>query len=424
MKRNRKRLTQEEANGLGLEVKPNDEGRSTSRYMITEAQLETILDLRGAKGKKVTKKSKKDDDGNKFDLAAWTADGRIMDIDEFCAHHGLSRGDIRTWRLCTHTKVPTYNISFKENVEIAQEITYDFIDEIVAKHVATEIPEPTPRREVLSTDTFDRVVLTDVHIGMDTNKSGNGLYGGVWNKSVLLDRMYEMAGYIIQNKKSNMLVIDDLGDYLDGWDAQTTRKGHALPQNMSNKEAFEAGIEFKVKLVGVLAEHYGTILINNICEDNHSGDFGYVVNSAVKSILELQYPNVIVDNHEKFINHYYVGEHAFVISHGKDSKNLKFGFKPHLDPKQVEKIDQYCKVNGIYKHSSFVEFSKGDSHQMIMDYATSDDFDYCNYPAFSPSSEWVQTNFKRGRSGFVFSTIEKERNIKTSSTYWFNAFEG
>ena len=33
--------------------------------------------------------------------------------------------------------------------------------------------------------------------------------------------------------------------------------------------------------------------------------------------------------------------------------------------------------------------------------ATSDDFYYYNYPALSPSSQWVQNNFKKGRRGFV-----------------------
>ena len=54
-----------------------------------------------------------------------------------------------------------------------------------------------------------------------------------------------------------------------------------------------------------------------------------------------------------------------------------------------------------------------------MDYATSDDFDYCNYPAFSPSSDWVQTNFKKGRSGFVFYNIDYNENLKNSLVYWF-----
>ena len=36
----------------------------------------------------------------------------------------------------------------------------------------------------------------------------------------------------------------------------------------------------------------------------------------------------------------------------------------------------------------------------------SDDFDYYNYPAASPSSQWVQNNFKKGRKGFVLETFK------------------
>ena len=36
-----------------------------------------------------------------------------------------------------------------------------------------------------------------------------------------------------------------------------------------------------------------------------------------------------------------------------------------------------------------------------MDMSSSDDFNYISYPAFSPSSEFIQTNYKKGRSGYV-----------------------
>ena len=408
----RKRLTPEEALQLGLKVKPTDKGRTTARYTIKESQYNSLQKVTPVK-----QKAKKQVKEIPFDLSAWTKEGKIMNIDEFCVTHNLNRGDISNWRLCTHTKVPTYNITFKENVEKINDIDYNFIDDIVKKHIAPIKLKETIKRRF--NETFDRLIFSDVHIGMTTNKDGYALYGQKWDEEELNNRLSVLVSECIVNKKSTELYIDELGDYLDGWDAQTTRKGHALPQNMDNQKAFDVAVNFKVKLIDNLINYYDKIVMNNICEDNHAGSFGYVVNSAVKSILELKYSNVEVVNHRKFINHYFVGSHCFVISHGKDSKNLKFGFKPQLDPKQVEKIDQYCKHNNIYKQSEFIEFSKGDSHQAIYDYATSDDFDYCNYPAFSPSSEWVQTNFKKGRSGFVFSTIDLNKNIKRNINYWF-----
>jgi len=49
---------------------------------------------------------------------------------------------------------------------------------------------------------------------------------------------------------------------------------------------------------------------------------------------------------------------------------------------------------------------------------TSDMFNYYNYPAFSPSSEWVQTNFKKGMSGFEFFNFNEKGN-KTHHPYKF-----
>ena len=90
-----------------------------------------------------------------------------------------------------------------------------------------------------------------------------------------------------------------------------------------------------------------------------------------------------------------------MITHGKDDKSLKFGFKPQLDLKGAEKIDQYLKQNKIYKDAELIIFCKGDSHQLLFDMCTSDDFYYFNYPALSPSSNWIKNNFKLGRRGFV-----------------------
>ena len=77
-----------------------------------------------------------------------------------------------------------------------------------------------------------------------------------------------------------------------------------------------------------------------------------------------------------------------------------------------DKIDQYLKHKGVYKLGGRIEFSKGDSHQLLFDMASSDDFEYMNYPALSPSSDWVQVNFKKGRRGFVLQHFDGETEDK------------
>ena len=263
---------------------------------------------------------------------------------------------------------------------------------------------------------FDRLVFTDVHIGMNVNPDGYSLYGGLWDETELNKRLEIMVNFTLHNRKSKTLIINELGDFMDGWDGFTTRGGHALPQNMDNQTAFDVGLRFKIQLIDALIPYYERIECVNICNDNHSGSFGYIVNSAFKTFIELKYPdNVKVINQRKFIDHYFAENRCFILTHGKDDKSLKFGFKPVLDAGQIEKIKNYIDENKL--HGYKIEFGKGDSHQYIFDNSTSKHFNYHNFPAFSPPSNWVQTNFQNSISGFVhFNYYE---NTKTLNDYIF-----
>ena len=92
---------------------------------------------------------------------------------------------------------------------------------------------------------------------------------------------------------------------------------------MTNEEAFDCALEFKMYLLDGLIAYFGKIIVNNICNDNHAGCFGYFVNEAFKQIAQQKYPEVKIVNHRKFINHYFIGDVCFIITHGKDDKTLK-----------------------------------------------------------------------------------------------------
>jgi hypothetical protein len=389
----------------------------TSNFDTFRLAINKMIRLNNTEVKPKAKQRTKKTEAQPFVLSAWNfKTGEMMDVDEYCEFYKLPRADVKSYKLVSHTGTPYYNILFKQVEEIAKDLTAEYIAAAIKKYAKPVLyKKPAP----VKTNLVDRIVYTDAHIGMEPNKSGFSLYGGNWGETELMDQLHQMVNFIVTEKKGNKLIIDDLGDYLDGWSGETVRKGHSLPQNMDNQAMFDVGVKFKIQMVDMLVQHYPEIEIHNICEDNHAGAFGYVVNSAFKQLVELKYKNVKVVNCRKFINHYYEGNHCFVISHGKDSKNLKFGFKPHLDAKQIEKIDQYLKQNQIFKKADYIEFSKGDSHQMLFDYCTSDDFDYMNYLAFSPSSEWVQTNFKKGRSGFILQHIDPKENFKVVKPYFF-----
>ena len=351
--------------------------------------------------------------------SAWSSEkNRFFSIEEYCDAYGLDKTSVKSSKLVSHNASHmVYNIAFFTEEEEAVIEVDNHLDDIIKKYITPIKSEP---KEPLFSEYFDRLVYTDVHIAMNVQgKDGDPLYDGKWDESEVLRRLNSMITHVMTFKSSNTLIIDDLGDMMDGLGGQTTRKGHDLPQNMNDKEAFDLALRFKLALVDALILEYDEIVCNNITNDNHSGVFSYFVSSAVKGILEQRYPNKVkVNSIKRFMHHYSIGNHTFVISHGKDIGENKFGFKPKLDAVQAEKIDQYCKEHKLY-NGNFIEFSKGDSHQAIYDDTTSNDFSYYNYPAFSPPSNWVKTNFKNSKSGFNFFNIQKGNNIKISIPYWF-----
>ena len=346
-------------------------------------------------------------------------DGQLMNIEQYCLFYGLDVNKIRSYKLISHSGVPFYNVVFYTLDEEAVLDVDKHLDEIIQKYIKP-IPSNVVGEYIVDSNYFDRLVYTDVHISMDVNgKDGDSLYEGKWDREEVLKRLDLMLYHVHTFRKGRKLVIDDLGDFLDGLGGQTTRKGHELPQNMNDKEAFELALEFKIKLIDSLVDLYDEIICHNITNDNHSGVFSYFVSSAFEKIINCRYlGKVKVKTVKRFIDHYSLGNHTFLISHGKDIGEQKFGLKPKLDAIQAEKIDQYCKEHKLY-NGNFIEFSKGDSHQAIYDDTTSNDFSYYNYPAFSPPSNWVKTNYSNTRSGFNFFNIKKDENIKISIPYWF-----
>lgn len=390
------RCSDDIAKQMGKEV------NASKRYNFTDEEAIKLAELKGKTSK--TSKSRTEKVTEKeFVLSAWNDDGYMMDIDQYCEHYQLPRTDVKEYKLVSHTGTPYYNIKFKETVE-SEVMNFD-LEELVKKHIKPCTIAKSDFNILKDINDFDTLTYTDVHIGMETNPDNKAMYSIEWNRESALASCKRMIEETLRSQKSDTLIVDELGDFLDGYNQQTTRGGHALPQNMSNEQAFDVALEFKMMLIDGLYTSYNTLAFNNICNDNHAGSFGYFVSKAFKDICSVKYPDVEVNNHQKFINHYYVDEICFVITHGKDDTSLKFGFKPQLDSKGIEKIDQYLKRNDIYKHSSKVIFKKGDSHQALFDMCTSDDFFYFNYPALSPSSMWVQNNFKKGRRGFVLESF-------------------
>jgi hypothetical protein len=365
-------LSQEEITLLGITHTTN-----RNRYRLTSEQIEKVYEHRGLRDE--------------------NSDGIL----EACSNVGVAPKDVKMiWLKTKSESVRVENPYYEEKQE--REVV-DILDNFLTKFEPILKPININAVSEKRSGLFDRLVFTDTHIGMTPNEDGYSLYGGKWDAEEVSWRLAEIVNHAISNQKSNTLYIDDLGDFFDGFDGKTVRREHDLPQNMDNQKAFDVGFEFKRRMIESLLRNYDKIICHNVCESNHSSSFDYIVNSAIKVYMEKCYEGrVEVVNHRRFIEHYNVGKYIFILTHGKDSKCLKFGFKPHLDAIQEGKINNYIDEHYLLQSGSIIEFSKGDSHQYLFDNSTSDRFNYYNYPALSPSSNWVQTGFKKGKSGIVF----------------------
>jgi hypothetical protein len=399
MKKTRVRLKEHEAIALGLTGnKPDVQG--SIKYRLDPEQLFNLNKLRYI-DKTDFKEVKRTTDKN----------GQVISkVEKLTAKELISIPENH------QIKRVSTNVSTQQQWIITEPIKEEKIEQEIDftnifKELITPITVKKSNSENLNGCIFDRLVITDIHVGMDVNPNGHSLYDGLWNEETIFERLEILVNETLKNQKSNTLLINDLGDLMDGYDGFTTRGGHKLPQNMDNQKAFDVALKFKILMIDKLILQYDKIEVINVCNDNHGGSFTYIVNSAFKSYINLKYgDNVRVTNQRKFIDHYIFDDRCFIISHGKDDKNLKFGFKPKLDPIQIEKIKNY--IDEYKLHQYKIEFSKGDSHQLLFDWTSSSAFEYQNFGAFSPPSDWVKVNFKNTSSSFVnFNYYEKQKTI-------------
>jgi hypothetical protein len=262
----------------------------------------------------------------------------------------------------------------------------------------------------------DKLFISDVHIGMHIDPK-TSMYDMQWNENELFSRLEKIIEFAVSRQQSKNLYIVDLGDYLDGYGGQTTRKGHNLPQNMTDNESFENGLKFKIQLIKSLLPYYENITLRNIVNDNHSGSFAEILSTSLEYYFSEACKNVKVITQRKFMDLYSIGKRTFLTTHGKDSNQLKFGLKAKIDANQTNKILSFLASNGCLDSNNEIYVCKGDSHVYLFDSASSDKFSYWNFPALSPSSSWVQHNFGKGRSGFI--VVNFFDNHKTINEYFF-----
>ena len=225
----RRWLHKSEAQYLGLTVKENQRGRKQARYPITEEQYEEIISLRVKPNKrKFVETIKKLDKNGSVISSTEKLQSKPIDVPD----------NFEVIKVSTSKTTGQQWIQYapkKETIEEAVE-SFDF-EKIIQKYIKPLDTYGCDTVTYKSTNLkdFDKLIITDVHIGMDTDVDNNTMYKAEWNKKELFNTAQVVIDKTLEEQESDILYVDELGDLLDGFNAQTTRGGHALPQNMTNE---------------------------------------------------------------------------------------------------------------------------------------------------------------------------------------------
>jgi len=340
-------------------------------------------------------------------------------IEEYCEANGLDPNKVSGyWHKGSYNGV---EMSVRVTEDQESGITKEDIEDVVRDVLSDYKPIPIQTNDIAFESAL-KVVLSDIHVGLEPNPEGNSLFAYEYNAEIFNKNLDSVYDSVLQEYKENgtfeLFVLDDLGDGLDGWDGFTTRGGHKLDQNMNNKEAFETYVKGKYSLIRRIVESgvAKKYVVRSVSNCNHSGDFGWIANKTVQYMVSCSgLENVEFKLLDRFMEHFNWGDHCFILTHGKDKKHMNRGLPLTLNDRAVNFINDY--IDHYEIKSKYIHVEKGDLHQV--GYQRTKKFDYRNYMTFAPPSAWVQHNFGDTYSGYSVQIVPKYSNrIKHSDIFF------
>lgn len=346
-------------------------------------------------------------------LSNLNTNNNTNDYEEFLDSAGIQKDKVKStkyWQ--TQDGAVRYSVVTKEeNLELPN------LDEVI--HTLGAVVRPIEYKTKYEESNKVLCVYTsDKHTGSKLGE--NALYDNEYNAQVLSDRMSAVLGDIYKSYKKegkfDNLIICDLGDALDGYNGFTTRGGHALPQNMSNKEAFNAYIDIHKRFYRAIAELdvANFIEIYHLTDSNHGGEFDYFANKCLQEYMRLAFPKINFNICEKFLNVVEQDWFTLILTHGKDERDMKNGLPLNLDPKTESYLLDYAISEKL--DLSNLHVIKGDLHQSSS--YQSKHFRYKNIPSIYGASKWIQTNYGNTKPGCSFDIFEKDK-LTSSWDLWF-----
>lgn len=281
------------------------------------------------------------------------------------------------------TKQAKEILSLRNNVDIISNLNLDI----------TNIPNV----QYSKTKGINNLILhlADMHIGAKV-ESGS-LYPNTWNKEELYKRLTNLVKKISTLGDINTIVLNLLGDSVDGMDGMTARRDHIMPQNMDNKEQITLFIESMVWFTNQLKSLCNKLMVYSVPSGNHGGDFEYVANLALKSILEGN--NIQFKLFDTFIGNYDFNGETYLIMHGKDPKFMKKPLPLNLNDQTEVFMRNWMDRNNI-NNDGHIHIIKGDLHSNALN--ANIKYTYRNVLSLFGDSDYSQMNYPSNGYGVSY----------------------
>lgn len=338
-------------------------------------------------------------------------------LKDHCEEEGIPVEDVKHyWHKSEKFSIFTKNTNQIQLLDAVDELIEKQLQQVTEKFIPSKVKVKSKNKAI-------KLVLSDMHVGLDPNPNNAGLYDYEYNSDVFNTNLTHAFNSVhkeyLQQGKVDTLFIFDLGDGLDGWNGETTRGGHKLDQNMSNTEQFKTYVEGKLKLIKsfIEADFADKICVRSVVNCNHAGSFGTIANWTIMRLIDVIYQSENVEFHilERFMEHFFYGQHCFIQTHGKDHKYMNRGLPLKLDANTINFVRNYIDKYNI--KSKYIHVEKGDLHRIS--YEKCPTFDYRNYMSFAPPSVWAQHNFNGGYFGYSTQVIDKNSGYISHSDYFF-----
>ena len=245
--------------------------------------------------------------------------------------------------------------------------------------------------------------LSDLHIGAYNAKYSSFVTLPNYDKEEIKARLAKIVQTFYGQSYGAVYVVN-LGDSIDGYNKETTRGGHQLPEVMDDKEISETYIECMMEFFKSLKTNVKSDEFNYLCigESNHDGNWGWLNNKLLAAYLANEGVKSYISNYP--IDNFIIGKHSWIFTHGKDAGNQTRQFPLTLNPQTELYFANYIAEQNI--SNKYIYVVKGDLHNYA--YTTGKQFDYISVGSMYGSSNYIVANFGHTKWSINYSVVTKD----------------